>query len=147
MWIRMLLVVAVGLVSLALLKGHRGARHQALRRLSLLAFALVAGLSVLFPQAWQRAAEAVGVGRGTDLLLYGLIVAFLGFVATSYLRFRDLQHQVTELARRLALDEAPAPRSTRHLRVVGDEEAVDTSDVFPLARAAADTDAEQRPGR
>lgn len=111
MWIRLLLVLAVCAVALVLLKGHRGARHQAIRRLLLLGFTTVAALSVLFPGAWTAVAQRLGVGRGTDLLLYALIVAFLGFVATSYLRFRDLQHQVTELSRRLALDEAPAPRA------------------------------------
>jgi small membrane protein len=115
MWIRLLLVLAVCAVALVLLKGHRGARHQAIRRLLLLGFTTVAGLSVLFPGAWTALARLLGVGRGTDLLLYGLIVAFLGFVATSYLRFRDLQHQLTELSRRLALDEAPAPRAEAQL--------------------------------
>jgi len=111
MWIRLLLLVAIAAIALVLLRGGRGARHQAIRRLLLLGFVATAGLSVLFPEAWTRTAEAVGVGRGADLLLYGLIVVVLGFMATSYLRFRDLQRQVTELSRRLALDEAPAPRS------------------------------------
>ena len=111
MWIRLLLLLAVGGIALALFRGGRGARHLAIRRLCLLAFTGFAALSVLLPELWTQVAQRIGVGRGTDLLLYGLIVAFLGYVATSYLRFQDLQRQVTLLSRRLALDEAPPARS------------------------------------
>ncbi len=48
----------------------------------------------------------VGVGRGTDLVLYALVVAFLSFTVTTYLRFRDLETSYTRLARRIALSEA-----------------------------------------
>ncbi len=116
MLIKVVLMVGIGAVALVLLRGYSGARHQAIRRLLLLAFTLLAGASLLAPQVWTAAAESLGVGRGTDLLLYLTIVAFLGYVATSYLRFRDLQAQITALSRRLALDEAPAPRTP--LRVV-----------------------------
>ena len=125
MWIRLLLLIAVGVIALMLLRGGRAARHQAIRRLMVLAFAGFTGLSVLLPELWTQAAQSIGVGRGTDLLLYGLIIVFLGYMVTSYLRFQDLQRQVTLLSRRLALDEAPAPRSpadaiTDELQVVTD---------------------------
>ena len=54
-------------------------------------------------------AHLVGVGRGTDLLLYGLIVAFLGYTVTSYLRFRLIERRLTELTRQIALDEVGPP--------------------------------------
>ena len=107
--IKVVLMVAIGGIALFLLRGHAGARHTAIRRLLLVAFVGGVGVSVLFPQLWTMAAEVLGVGRGTDLLLYATIVAFLGFVATSYLRFRDMQRQITTLTRRIALDEAHTP--------------------------------------
>jgi small membrane protein len=76
-----------------------------MRRVALIVFVLFAVASVLFPDVWNALAKLVGVGRGTDLLLYVLIVVFLGFMATSYLRFRGLEFQITQLARRIALDE------------------------------------------
>lgn len=105
---KVVLMLGIAGAALVLLRGYAGARHQAIRRLLLLAFVLLAGASLLVPQLWTSAAELLGVGRGTDLLLYLTIVTFLGFVATSYLRFRDLQRQITAMARRLALDEAAA---------------------------------------
>ena len=76
-----------------------------MRRVALIVFVLFAVASVLFPDVWNTLANLVGVGRGTDLLLYVLIVVFLGYMATSYRRFRGLEFQITQLARRIALDE------------------------------------------
>lgn len=112
--------------ALMLLRGYSGARHQAIRRLLLLGFTVAALASLLVPQLWTEAAELLGVGRGTDLLLYLTILAFLGFVATSYLRFRDMQRQITALTRRLALDEAlPPRRAVRQLARPADRPAAE----------------------
>ena len=86
----------------------RGARSQAVRRLGLMLFAAFAVVSILFPNLWNRMAAVAGVGRGTDLVLYALVVAFLSFTVTTYLRFRDFETRYTRLARRLALDEVRA---------------------------------------
>ena len=107
--IQLVLIVVVILVAVRLLRS-RGARPQALRRLGLLLFAALAVWSILFPSVWNQIARIVGVGRGTDMVLYALVVAFLSFTLTTYLRFRELETRYTKLARRLALDEAGLPR-------------------------------------
>jgi len=61
---------------------------------------------VLLPDTWNDAARVVGVGRGTDLLLYGFIVVFLVSMVTSYRRSREMEQRITLLARRIAIDEA-----------------------------------------
>jgi hypothetical protein len=106
MLIKIFLVAALLVIAGVLVWAPQGAPHLAARRLLLLAFAAGAALSVIYPGSWNRAARFVGVGRGTDLLLYCLIVAFLGFVVTTYIRFREVEERMTRLARRLALDEA-----------------------------------------
>jgi len=102
----LLIIVVVAVV--ARLFRYRGARSQAIRRIGLILFAGFAVVSILFPAVWNRMAKLVGVGRGTDMVLYALVVAFLSFTVTTYLRFRDLETRYTKLARRLALDEAGA---------------------------------------
>ena len=103
--IQVLLIVVVVVVAARLFRS-RGARSQALRRIGLLLFAAGAVVSILFPNLWNRLASIAGVGRGTDMVLYALVVAFLSFTVTTYLRFRELETRYTRLARRLALDEA-----------------------------------------
>ena len=107
--IQLLLIVVVVIVAVRLLRG-RGARPQAVRRLGLMLFAALAVWSILFPSVWDQIARLVGVGRGTDMVLYALVVAFLSFTLTTYFRFRDFEARYTKLARRLALDEAGPPR-------------------------------------
>jgi hypothetical protein len=108
--IQLVLIVVVVLVAARLLRG-RGARTQAVRRLGLLVFAGLAVWSILFPTVWNRFAKLVGVGRGTDMVLYALVVAFLSFTLTTFVRFHDFETRYTKLARRLALDEAGPPRA------------------------------------
>ena len=103
------LLIAVVFVVAARLFRSRGARAQAIRRLGLIAFVAFAVVSILFPDLWTRIAQNLGVGRGADLVLYSLVVAFLSFTVTTYLRFRDLETRYTRLARRIALSEAPPP--------------------------------------
>ena len=99
------LVVALLVVGAVLVRSTSDVRHQAVRRILLVLLGVLAVTSVLVPQAVTWVAEKVGVGRGTDLVLYGLVVAFLGFIASSYRRTRVLEAKVAELTRRLALDE------------------------------------------
>ena len=107
--IQLLLIVVVIVIAARLLRG-RGARTQAVRRLGLLLFAAFAVWSILFPSVWNRMAKLVGVGRGTDMVLYALVVAFLSFTLTTYVRFRDFEARYTKLARRQALNEAARPQ-------------------------------------
>ena len=104
MLIQVALILVVVLVVARLFRS-RGARAQAIRRIGLLVFAAFAAVSILFPDVWSSIARVVGVGRGTDLVLYALVVAFLSFTVTTYLRFRDLETNYTRLARRIALEE------------------------------------------
>jgi hypothetical protein len=110
--IQVLLIVGILAVAWRLL-GSYGQRAQALRRIGLLVFAAFAVWSILDPEILNRLARLLGIGRGADLVLYGLVLAFFGFVVTTFRRFRDMEVRYTRLARRIALDEAPPPAS-RH---------------------------------
>jgi small membrane protein len=117
MVIRIVLILAVAIGGGALMRSSGDARHQAVRRLMLLGFIVLAIASVLYPKLLTQVAGWVGVGRGTDLVLYLLFVLVLGSMATTYRRFRDLEQQITLLTRRLALDEAVLPeQSTRRMQ-------------------------------
>lgn len=105
-WIQLLLIIGTLAVAGRLLVGT-GQRTQAVRRLALVLFAGLAVLSILFPTVWTQVAHALGIGRGTDLILYALVVAFFSFVATMFKRQRENEQRYTQLARKIALSEAP----------------------------------------
>lgn len=114
--VQVVLIVGTLAVSWRLLLGY-GQRAQALRRIGLLLFAAFAVWSILDPGVWTNLAKLVGIGRGADLILYGLVVAFFSFVVTTFKRFRDMEIRYTRLARRIAIDEVPP--ATSHPAVVG----------------------------
>jgi hypothetical protein len=107
--VQIVLVLAVIVVSLALMRGGSNARHLAIRRIMLVIFACVAALSIFFPELLTMLARSLGIGRGTDLVLYGLVVSFMVFMATTYQRFRHMETTLTQLSRRIAIDETPRP--------------------------------------
>ena len=75
------------------------------RVLAILLF-VAAVVAILFPAVTTRVANALGVGRGTDLLIYlfvlGAVFAFIVLNA----RIIRLEDHITELVRELALSRA-----------------------------------------
>lgn len=112
MWIQFLLIAAIIILGLVVMRRTGADSHLAIRRLLMMLFILAAIMSVLFPQWLTWVASLVGVGRGTDLLLYALVLMFLAFVYTQYRRNIALQRQLTLLARKIALVEAQQVEST-----------------------------------
>lgn len=110
MLIEIVLVVAIGVITVLLTRSTANARHQAIRRLLLVAFVVVAVVSVLYPAWLTYVAKVMGVGRGTDLLLYALVIAFVSYIATSHRRANLLSRKITLLARELSLAEARLAR-------------------------------------
>ena len=107
---QILAVVVIATAAFFIFRGG-GARHQAIRRVVMLVFIAAATSSVFFPQVWTWAANLLGIGRGTDLLLYFLVLIFIGYVATTYRRFRQIESQITDLARELALLTVSSPEN------------------------------------
>lgn len=96
----MLAVLAVGLLI---------RRRSRLLSLGVMATAVLGTWFAWFPDELTAIARSLGVGRGTDLMLYlWLPVSILVFVAVS-LQLRHLQRQITLLVRELALERARAP--------------------------------------
>jgi small membrane protein len=77
-------------------------------------FALIGigALAIIFPDMTQRAADLVGVGRGTDLVTYLSIVAVMFVLLHYYTKFVELQRQLTEITRELAILRAEVERTT-----------------------------------
>lgn len=107
--VQLLLVLAVGYGALTLVRGGANAKHQAIRRLVGLAFFLFAALSIFVPDMVSHIARFLGIGRGTDLVLYGLVVLFMITQYTSAHQRAQQETNTTRLARHIAISEAEKP--------------------------------------
>jgi hypothetical protein len=77
-------------------------------RLSLVAIVAAAIICVADPDVTQVLANAVGVTRGTDLVLYVLVVVFAFTAAGTYFRFRDIELRLARAVRAQAIRDALA---------------------------------------
>jgi len=75
------------------------------RRIRILRFAvlLIAAVLILYPQAATSLARSVGIGRGTDLVVYAFMLATTAVLFHFYGRQFTMRRHLVELARREAL--------------------------------------------
>src|SRR5690349_23464940 len=97
------LVGGAVIVAIVFVRGQHGVRVQASKRLAFFAFLVLNVYAVARPDDVTRVAKLFGVGRGTDLLLYALIVAFVFTVLAFYLRIQEDEQRITQLSRAVAI--------------------------------------------
>ena len=108
-WIQGLLITSIVALLFYLLRSRRNAKSKAWVKVGYLVFVLAAIYAVLRPNDTTVLAHWLGVDRGTDLMLYALIIAFSFTTLSTYLRFKDLELRYARLARAVALEGAQAP--------------------------------------
>lgn len=108
-WIQGLLITSIIALLVYLLRSRRSAQSRAWVKVGYLGFVLAGVYAVLRPNDTTVVAHWVGVDRGTDLMLYGLIIAFSFTTLSTYMRFKDLELRYARLARAVALDGAKVP--------------------------------------
>ncbi|MBM3890158.1 MAG: DUF2304 domain-containing protein, partial [Verrucomicrobia bacterium] len=81
--------------------GHISAREL----VGICLFWLAASVVVMWPAVTMLLANLLGVARGTDAILYLTVAALCYLAFRTYIRIRDVEKQLTELVRRLALHE------------------------------------------
>lgn len=100
-----LMVVGLAII-IILLRGRSTLSIRAWKKLGLISLALLMIVIVLWPELATDIAHWVGIGRGTDLLLYMTVVAFILYVLNEYLYKQDQRDILFRLARKQALYEA-----------------------------------------
>jgi small membrane protein len=83
---------------------------RASKRLAFAGFVLLNIYAVLRPNDVTWVARHLGIGRGTDLVVYLLVVAFVFGMLNTYLRDREISQHLTNLARQLAIRDAELAR-------------------------------------
>jgi hypothetical protein len=102
-------LVVLLFVTLAVLTLSAGLRGTVPKRVVAAALLLwtFGGVATVWPDTVAALAQALGVGRGADLLLYMTTLSLAVACSYMYARFRRVERQLTLLVRRLAMDAAP----------------------------------------
>ncbi|MFT3876819.1 MAG: DUF2304 domain-containing protein [Propioniciclava sp.] len=102
------LVVLVALWLLFFAARQKASAVSALKKIGISLLAVVMVITVLFPSLTTTLANLLGIGRGADLLLYGLAATFVVYAITQYARAQANRRVLFGLARRIALRDARA---------------------------------------
>ncbi len=108
-WIQALLIVSVLTLLVYLLRSRRTAKSKAWVKVGYVLFVIAGVYAILRPDDTTVVANWVGVDRGTDLMLYALIIAFAFTTLSAYMRFKDIELKYARLARAVALQSARVP--------------------------------------
>ena len=112
---QVILVAGIVFLLLRYLASPASIRTRAWKKILGVLLAVLAVTVVVFPDFSNDVAHSVGIGRGADLLLYLLTLAF-GFGALSvYVKDKKEEQQIVLLARKVALLEA----TTRYHAALG----------------------------
>ena len=114
--VQLILIAAFVALFLFALRSRTAHGVSATKKLAFLTFMVIVVVAVLSPRLVSEVANLVGVGRGTDLVLYLLAVMFCFYVVNDYLRGQDARNQVHKLARRIAVLEALERYEISHSR-------------------------------
>lgn len=107
--IKVLLLLAGAALVLFFLANRRKARAKAGVKIGFVLFVVFMVYAVIRPDDLTVVANALGVQRGTDLVLYALVMGFAFVTVSTYVRFREQELRYSRLARTIALQNAVRP--------------------------------------
>jgi small membrane protein len=106
MIIQAVLVLGFLLITYWFLSNRTSSKVRAWQKIGLLSLFILATLAVIFPNLLNDIANAVGVGRGADLVLYIFVFAFMAYVTIQYIKQKEHDRVTATLVRRIAIIEA-----------------------------------------
>jgi hypothetical protein len=104
--IQLLLIGGIVIIFAWFLMNPRSQQVHAWIKILAAAFTTFGVMMIISPNTSNRIARAIGVGRGADLLLYSLAVAFVYVMFNLYIRRQEEHARFEILARKVALLEA-----------------------------------------
>jgi len=104
--IQIVLILMFVYIMVRFISDPSGTQIKAWKKILGILFFFGAIFSVLFPGVLNKLANLFGVGRGADLLLYLLTLAFILVVSNAYIHSKQDQKRLVILARKVALLDA-----------------------------------------
>lgn len=107
--IQIILLLAAAVLVIYFLTNRRKAQAKAGVKIGFVLLVFAGIWAILRPDDLTVLANWLGVDRGTDLMLYVLVVAFFFTTMSTWVRFREQELRYARLARAVALQNAVAP--------------------------------------
>ncbi|MFJ6769874.1 DUF2304 domain-containing protein [Kitasatospora sp. NPDC091257] len=104
-WIQLVLILGSVTLAFMFIRRWDRANTRAWKRIAFSVFVIVNIYAVLRPTDVTWLAHQLGVGRGTDLVLYVMVLGMGFLTLNTFLRFRSLEKKLTDLARTVAINE------------------------------------------
>lgn len=64
-------------------------------------------LVIWIPKVTSSVAQILGIGRGADLIIYSSIIIIFYLVFRIYVKFEDIERQITQIVQAVALKKLP----------------------------------------
>jgi len=100
--------VFVAALAVAFIVTWRRAKQNVISRLEALVWSIAwigASIVIMLPQTTDAVAKFFGVGRGADFIIYGSVIVLFFLVFKIFIALDKLDHQLTEIVRRDALNQ------------------------------------------
>ena len=105
MILKLLLITTIIFFGLWLIKERKTVRVRAWQKIIILLFVFGTIAVTLLPNLSLQVALLIGLNRATDLIVYATIILLLFITANIYLKFQDLQSQISRIAREVSIQE------------------------------------------
>lgn len=116
--IKVLLLLAGAVLVAFFVANRRKARAKAGVKVGFVLFVVFMVYAVIRPDDLTWVANRLGVQRGTDLVLYALVMGFAFVTVSTWVRFREQELRYARLARTIALADAVRPEDHVDVRVM-----------------------------
>ena len=116
--IKFLLLLAGAALVAFFVANRRKARAKAGVKIGFVLFVVFMVYAVIRPDDLTWVANRLGVQRGTDLVLYALVMGFAFVTVSTWVRFREQELRYARLARTIALANAVRPEDQVDVRVM-----------------------------
>lgn len=104
--IQIVLTICFGFLLVRFLSNPHSSQVRAWKKIAGILFTILAVVVIALPNSSNDVAHVLGVGRGADLLLYILTVAFIFLCVNLYMNDKRDQKRLVTLTRRVAMLEA-----------------------------------------
>ncbi len=103
MLIQIILIIIIAIIVLRLIAKLRSKELPIKQFWGWLAFWLIAAIAVIWPDLTVQLANTVGIGRGSDLVVYSALIFLFYFIFRLLLRIEKMEKNLTKIVSEEAL--------------------------------------------